>query len=250
MEPVLVSRQGCIDSLTKPNFIRVNPLPTANINPSGKVSICFNDSVKLSLPNYTKYLWNTADTTQHIYIKKQGNYSATVWNEFNCFAKSGIITASVLAPFNPVIKQGVSKDSLYIQVNRKLVNYQWLKDGQSFAGNTLPSIYPAANGKYTCTVTDSFGCVGITNMVIINLGLETITELPLYIYPNPTEDQFTIEHISPQIPYIILTDLAGKVVRTEPTQGATTMNLSLKEFSSGVYILQVGNSRVKVVVER
>ncbi|MBI3234945.1 MAG: T9SS type A sorting domain-containing protein, partial [Bacteroidetes bacterium] len=245
----VVTQQGCVDSINKQKYIRVNAIPDASITPNGKVSICFNDSVKLNLPLNSRYLWNTSDTTQFIYIKKQGNYSATVWNEYNCFAKSATVTASVLAPFNPVIKQGVSKDSLYIQVNRKLLSYQWLRDGQSFAGNTMPSIYPAVNGKYTCSVTDSFGCVGNTNTIIINLGLETIIESPLNIYPNPTAGQLTIEHISPQITYIQLYDLAGKVIKTEPTQGATTLHLSLKEFSSGIYILQAGTYRVKVLVE-
>ena len=244
---VVESNQGCVDSLTQLNYISVYPLPNTTMTPSGKVYICYNDSVKLTIANNTKYLWNTGDTTPSIYIKKQGNYSATVWNSYNCTSKTANTTAQVLAPFNATIIK--TTDSLYIQTNRAIKDYQWLKDSMPFSGNTQRSISNPTNGNYTATITDTNGCQTKTNSVKVYNGIETLnTNSTIYIYPNPTQNILYIETIT-TIKTITLQDLTGKQIPIAPTNNKTTTQLNLSSLAKGVYILKVNEVYKKVVVE-
>ena len=244
---VVESNQGCVDSLTQLNYISVYPLPNTTMTPSGKVYICYNDSVKLTLANNTKYLWNTGDTTSSIFIKKQGNYSATVWNSYNCTSKTANITAQVLAPFNATIIK--TTDSLYIQTNRTISGYLWLRDSLPFAGNTQRSISNPTNGNYTATITDTNGCQTKTNSVKVYNGIETLnTNSIIYIYPNPTQNILYIETTAP-IKTITLQDLTGKQISIQSTTNKTTTQLNLSSLAKGVYILKVNEVYKKVVVE-
>ncbi len=244
---VVESNQGCIDSLPQQNYISVYPLPNTTITPSGKVYICYNDSVKLTIANNTKYLWNTGDTTSSIFIKKQGNYSATVWNSYNCTSKTANTTATVLAPFNATIIK--TNDSLYIQTNRTISGYLWLRDSLTFAGNTQRSITNPTNGNYTATITDTNGCQTKTNSVKVYNGIETLyANSTIYIYPNPTQNILCIETTAP-IKTITLQDLTGKQIPIAPTNNKTTTQLNLSSLAKGVYILKVNEVYKKVVVE-
>jgi hypothetical protein len=242
-----VTHIGCIDSSAKHNYIKVYPLPIAVVSPSGKINICYGDSVKLSLPKYSKYLWNTGDTSQYIYVTKKGIYNATLWNEYNCLAKTSNTIVDALGIFNGVIKQ--NKDSLYTLSSRKPTSYYWLKDSLPFLGNTQAVIYQPAAGKYTATLTDSFGCVTTTNKYIVVSGVSSIVEESIRVYPNPATNELYIENVAANIAVITLTDLAGKVVMQVPNNGEKRVKLSVQSLSSGIYILETGMQRVKVMVE-
>ncbi|MBL4772989.1 MAG: hypothetical protein JKX98_05140, partial [Alcanivoracaceae bacterium] len=55
-------------------------------------NICDGDSVQISSPLYTSYLWSTGDTTQSIYFDTTAlNINVTVVNTSGCVALSDTI---------------------------------------------------------------------------------------------------------------------------------------------------------------
>jgi hypothetical protein len=209
--------------------------------------VCYNDSVKLSLPVYDKYLWNNNDTHQYIYVKKQGIYSATAWNGFNCFAKSVNVTVSILAPYNASIKQSANKDTLYIVANRKAASYLWLKDAATFAGNANAIIIKPTAGKYTATVTDSNGCVAKTGFVMVVNGVSKINTSPIELFPNPTTNIIYISGLPAGNNYIQVFDINGKTIYTKNIY-TTTHQLATEAWPAGVYILKSSNGNGLSVV--
>jgi hypothetical protein len=118
-----------------------------------------------------------------------------------------------------------------------------------FLGNTQAVIYQPAAGKYTATLTDSFGCVTTTNKYIVVSGVSSIVEESINVYPNPATNELYIENVEANISVVTLTDLAGKVVMQVPNNGEKRVKLSVQSLSSGIYILETGTQRVKVMVE-
>jgi len=62
--------------------------------------------------------------------------------------------------------------------------YQWLKNGTSISWATGTIIKPVSTGKYKCIVTNSYGCMAVTNEISV-----TVNKLPIVnIQPvGPTE---------------------------------------------------------------
>ncbi len=98
------SKQGCIDSLEKINYIQINPFPASKI--SGKTSWCGVDSTTLSVMGGNNYKWSTGDTTALVLLKPltSNYYSVVVTNIYNCSAKDSvyITVGKILKPnFKP-----------------------------------------------------------------------------------------------------------------------------------------------------
>jgi hypothetical protein len=81
----------------------VDPLPTATITPSGTVSICTGDSIKLKANTGISltYIWKRngviipGATLKNYVAKKAGNYKVTVTNAAGCSKTSATTTVAI-----------------------------------------------------------------------------------------------------------------------------------------------------------
>ncbi len=129
------TRQGCVDSLSKQDFVWVHPLPESVIKVDGNItlqkSICFGDTALLSViaanAGILKYQWSNGDTTKTLRITKPGTFSVKVWDEWNCYATSEPVQLKWL----PELKVTLYKttDSLLAKPNRAVVTYEWYRNG-------------------------------------------------------------------------------------------------------------------------
>jgi beta-lactamase superfamily II metal-dependent hydrolase len=71
---------------------------------------------------------------------------------------------------------------------------------------------------------------------------------PLHVYPNPTTEQLTVVYDKGEMKSIELYNLAGELLHTYAVNAAST-TLSTSNLAAGIYILRVGQSRVKFVKE-
>jgi hypothetical protein len=81
---------GSCSATSTPVFVSYNPVPLADITPSGPTTFCLGSQVTLNGPSgngYT-YLWSNGATTQGITSAVAGNFSVTVTNAFGCSASS------------------------------------------------------------------------------------------------------------------------------------------------------------------
>jgi len=81
-----VSNSGGVDSITKTNYITVNPLPTISI--TGKDSVSLGHEDTLTATGGGTYLWTTGSThdTTIVSPTTATNYKVTVTNSFGCTA--------------------------------------------------------------------------------------------------------------------------------------------------------------------
>lgn len=114
--------------------------------------------------------------------------------------------------------------------------------------STLNFTHPLTDGStyyYYIKVTQTDGDIIWTSPIWYSrndvLGINTITEEnnPLKVYPNPTNEQLTIEFGKLTGKKLIyLSDVQGKLVLTENSE-ETKATLNLKSLASGLYLIEV-----------
>jgi hypothetical protein len=152
---------------------------------------------------------------------------------------------------------GLLDTSVTVSVNTLIANdttttYQWLNCDSTYAfvsGETNRSFTPPNTGNYSVIVSRSH-CVDTSacyNVVISGLNKQKTKEEQLTVYPNPTNGAFTIESnaVNNNSSFEIR-DITGKVIQKGKLSGNRT-TVDLSEYSSGIYLLRVGNQNIKLV---
>jgi len=160
---------GCGGLTSAPFTTTINPLPTVSI--TGNLSICPGGSTSLDAGGgFTKYFWNTGDTTQTITANFEGTYNVTVTNANGCRnTASANVTYATLAP--PTITGNLSfcpGGSTTLDAGN-YSTYLWSN------GATSQTITVTTADQFEVTVTNSGGC-SATNSVATSI----------YTPPSPT----------------------------------------------------------------
>ena len=72
-----------------------------------------------------------------------------------------------------------------------------------------------------------------------SLGLETVSELNQFCYPNPVENVLQLQLLE-DTNQITLTDISGRKLLEEVVKSAHTIDMSA--FKSGIYFLKINNT--------
>lgn len=123
--------------------------------------------------------------------------------------------------------------------------YQWLdcyNGGQVISGATSQSYSPTYSGAFAVRVTKN-SCQSTSECVDFVLPLHTnsLTKLGIKLYPNPVQNNFTIEGDS-ELEKVTLYNLLGQRVKSF-TQTTNTFDMS--EVTSGTYLVEVQTSQGK-----
>ena len=157
---------GSCSATSTPVFVSYNPVPLANITPSGPTTFCLGSQVTLNGPSgngYT-YLWSNGATTQGITSAAAGNFSVTVTNAFGCSASSSS-QAVVVNPL-PVVTPITGTATLCSNGQTQLANvmtggiYTSSDLNVASIGNTsgLVSGIGAGSSTISYLYTDNNGC--------------------------------------------------------------------------------------------
>jgi len=111
---------------------------------------------------YNSYNWSTGSNVNTAEFNQTGSYSLTVTNEIGCEASDSIyieipdeITIDLIAP------DSICQNEIFgIATQNAFLEYVWS------TGETTQSITSDSTGIYSITVTDDFGCLGSTNIVV------------------------------------------------------------------------------------
>ncbi|MFV0237050.1 MAG: choice-of-anchor L domain-containing protein [Flavobacteriales bacterium] len=127
--------------------------PTLNVDK--KVFICKGEKVVLDAgENYFSYEWSTGQTTQQITVKKQGNYTITVYNENGCSTTKEIIVKNYE---DAVLIDLITGQDYLEAIIKNASEYTYSIDGINFQSN--PRFTGIKNGIYTIYVKSLQGCV-------------------------------------------------------------------------------------------
>ncbi len=160
---VAIDSQGCFhpDSVLVINF----PVPTV-LNIDSTYLCRYQDSTILIANNgFTSYLWSTGDTTQQIVITTQGTYIISAIDSFGCVIYDTAVVFYFPEPVDIIHDTYISKcqgDTVILNANPGFVSYQWN------TGDTTASIKVVMPGIYHLSIVDSFGCLFIDSVTVID----------------------------------------------------------------------------------
>lgn len=140
-----------------------------------------------------------------------------------------------------------------ITSNDATATYQWIDCGNGNAlitGETSATYTAVANGDYAVIVTngvcvDTSACVNISTVGLDNTALKVQN---VQLYPNPTTDNVTISLGALKNAQISIVNVAGAEVYSLNNVTEKEVNVSLTDFSKGVYFVKVkSNTQQKVI---
>ncbi|MFT4524526.1 MAG: lysyl endopeptidase [Bacteroidia bacterium] len=114
--------------------------------------------------------------------------------------------------------------------------YAWSPGGAS--GSTVDNL---SAGNYVVTVTDATGCENTVSVSIgNNVGINEADENAFMLFPNPTTGMVKLELSSDlEVLSVDILDMTGRLITTNPWNGAKIMTLNLSDLSQGAYNVSV-----------
>jgi hypothetical protein len=159
----------------------VNPLPEINLG--ADQNMCEGSLFVLSAGGgFASYLWNTAETADHISVNQPGEYWVEVTDANGCINRDTIVLTPVP---QPVVNLGADQafcegTSVPLSAGADFVSYLWS------TGETTPSINAGQPGPYWVEVTDANSCSNRDTVVL--------TMDPLPLVPNITSGPTSVDN--------------------------------------------------------
>ncbi len=159
---------GCVATSQEVEVITYeNPKPV--IYASGPLEICYGKSVTLTTSEgFVAYLWSNGDTTNSIIVTQPGTYYVRVVDQNGCVGESQVVRVTVLQAFSVTINPSGPTEfcaggSVELDAGPGMAQYEWSN------GATTRKITVAAPDKYWVRVTNSAGCVAISDVVTVTV---------------------------------------------------------------------------------
>ncbi|MBP6532216.1 MAG: T9SS type A sorting domain-containing protein [Bacteroidia bacterium] len=206
---------------------------------------CVKNSFCASIASCSEYL----QAQQFIFCEGDSVYAMQQWFSspgfyYDTIAGSGVcdtmmMTEIIQYAFNTnlnVIGNTITAQAGYI-------SYQWIdcQSGLAVVGQSSTMFTPTATGNYAAVLESAEGCIEQTPCVYVLLnGIDQITSQEITLWPNPANHSFEIK-----LPdnaskfYVDIIDLNGRVLKQEITNNSSTAQISVSEFASGLYSVNV-----------
>lgn len=236
---------GCQDATSVD--VTVHPAPETSIAVSGSLTFCPGDSVTLTADAGYMYAWSTGDTTQSVTLLDSATIVVTLTSAEGCIAESETMVVSTYPlPQVPVITAEGN-----VLMSSAADGNQWFLDDTLLAGGTGQHWIAVDRGLYTVAVTDTNGCVALSEPFPF---FATGTSNPerawsFSLVPNPGDGLFTIATSGRVDGALTVYDTKGGLV---VSFNAVPEVLDLRSQPSGSYVVVVETrndavSRVVVV---
>ena len=128
-------------------------------------------------------------------------------------------------------------------------SYQWIdcNDEAPVNGAIHASFTPSESGSYAVIVTQN-GCTDTSTCIQIgSVGIGTLSNEVVQLYPNPFEQEFTVNSGSAFIGTLFtITDVYGNVIRTGIIS-EEQQRFSMREAAAGVYFILVDKHIIKFI---
>ncbi len=153
----VTNNDGCTVA-SDPTLVTVNTA-SANITPQSPTTFCLGSDVTLSANLGSSYLWSNGSVTPTITTTVAGTYTVTVTNLNGCLAVSAPVNTNVSIPTSVITAQSATTicpgSSVALTANNGS-SYLWS------TGEITQTINAASAGNYTVTVTNTLGCIEVS----------------------------------------------------------------------------------------
>jgi len=248
------------------------PPPTAGFSVS-TMDICIGDSILL-INNSTgadSYLWTTSsgglssttDTNPYLFPSSSGTYTITL-DATNVSGTTQAIQSIVVNVYQPALALAtINATDLYLPSATAFFTnasanedfYYWnFGDGVTSTASDPWHEYTIAGTYAAYLVVGNAGCADDTMFFTITVhegvGLNTLNEDVLLVFPNPFSDQLTIK-TTVDLGRIRLFDSQGRNFPVTFLKSATGYTINLEHLANGVYTLDIEligkRERIKLV---
>ena len=139
----------------------LNIAPTAIIDPSGTIQLCYGAGQLLTSILSEGYVWSTGETTQSIYVTETGKYTVRISDINGCEATADSVEIivhhvipEILYPEGLTICYGAP---ITLEIEPQTGTIQWYKDNIAILGETDYTLQTNVAGFYHATL-DTLGC--------------------------------------------------------------------------------------------
>ncbi|HEY8403482.1 MAG TPA: T9SS type A sorting domain-containing protein [Flavobacteriales bacterium] len=220
----------------------VFPIPDPEFTVNGNVLSC-NDQ---SLFMYTWYRNGMPIPGQNgptLTMTEGGQYYCEVQSAFGCVATS----MSYL--YCPAVVISYDALAMELEVPNVYDTYQWYYNGEPIPGATTFYVLAELPGEYHVVVTTTYGCHLTSEQYNLMVGVQEHDSLLYRIYPNPVESELTIQRVESGAEQTLrIVDALGKAVLYQLiSSGATTIAVDMSSLSPGIYVVELGNAKTRLV---
>ena len=234
------STAGCISQAFVTSSLTVNPNPIITVNNG---TICAGQNFTINPNGANTYTIQGGNAV--VSPTSNSNYTVVGTSTAGCLSQA-FATSSLIVNPNPTVT----------------VNSGAICIGESFTispngANTYTIqgasavVSPSINTNYTVVGTSAAGCVSqavATSSLTVNLCVgisnQNMDLGGVSIYPNPNNGEFTIELVSVNNTYIIITNVLGQIIKTQKAELMNQIDLNL--FEKGVYFINVMDNNQSV----
>lgn len=161
---------GCTNSAELEIVVGDEPVVTITSSNNGALELCDGESMDLiATSGFISYEWNTTEQTEFITVNSSGQYSVTVEDANGCIGTSTIANVTVQPNPAPVATAGgplvfCEGENVLLSTAANQGTYLW--EGTN---GTNPTTVAWDSGDYFVTVTNAFGCVGVSNTITLEV---------------------------------------------------------------------------------
>jgi hypothetical protein len=231
---------GCF-AMSAPMTVVVNEIPT--VNAGADISVCAGEPVVLTASGTGTFTWNNGVSQATPFTPTTtASYTVTVSNG-SC-TNTDVVQVTVIPV--PVAVATLSNAATLVGTPAGQAAYQWYNcsNSQPIAGATSATYVATANGSYSVLVTNASGCNDMSECIAVTtLGVgEQTADLPISLYPNPTNRQVTLSLGAILSADVTVYDAQGKRISTldDVHDGAV---IDLGRFETGVYVIHVATEQ-------
>lgn len=227
----------------------------------GSNDFCSEKEIMVPFGNNNSYQWkknnvNIEGATNNVYLAKEsGSYECIITNN-NCSTKSNIINLNSINPTKP---NGETTQSFNVNetLNNITVtgeNIKWYNSPENGAILDLNTILEDGKTYYASQTIN--GCES-KERLSITTKLNTLSNGDyfingLVIYPNPTENNISVE-ANETFNKIEIFNMLGQKIEVISLASAKSINIALNKYKSGVYFIYIFNNKkysVKSIVKK
>ncbi len=126
---------------------------------TGSLSFCPGGSTTLDAGEYENYLWSTGGFTRTVTVNTEGSITVTVVNAEGCTGQ-----AVVEVTERPELTPQVRGELFFCSGASTLLDAGGYESYQWSTGDTIRAISVNQSGTFSVTVTDEFGCTGVSSV--------------------------------------------------------------------------------------
>ena len=161
---------GCENTAEMDIEVEDAPAVTITSSNNGALELCDGETMDLTATSgFDSYLWTTTNTDEFITVSGSGQYSVTVTDANGCTGTSAIANVTVQPAPSPTITANgpltfCEGEAITLSTATNQGSYLW-----EITNGTNPTTVVEESGDYFVTVTNQFGCVGVSNLISVDV---------------------------------------------------------------------------------